>query len=990
MASHKAKNPLGFTPWPVTIITTAVYLALIIPLLVIHHNVPSAPQTTPNGLNLTEAWQDLQSLTKGFHPYNSHQNDEVRSWLLERIDAIQQSTPSADAFHDAQEEKPDVFVFDDLVSNLTFVDKTVGVYFEGTNILVYIRGSDDKKAHWWDTPGRFPVGKGGVLVNAHYDSVSTGYGATDDGVGVVTCLQLVKYFLTPGHAPRRGLVVLFNNGEEDYLNGARAYSQHPMAKFAHTFLNLEGAGAGGRATLFRSTDTEVTQAYAKSPYPFGSVLSSNGFDKGLVSSQTDYVVLDGILGLRGLDVAFFEPRARYHTDQDDARHTSLDSLWHMLSAAVATTEELVSDNTDRFDGHLRDDGTVPSGSGTRAVWFDLFGSAFAVFRLHTLFALSVTLLIVAPLTLLVTSVILSKADKMYLFRSSVYSEIGEEYISLRGLRGFFRFPFLIAIPTSVTIGLAYLVTKVNPLIAHSSSYAVWSMMISAWFFLAWFVSRVADFARPSAFHRVYTWTWLFVLTWSFMVIATVYENEEGLAGGYFMLFYFAGTFLATWISYLELFSLPSKTSYASQFGDSRRPSTQASRLAASGDEHHEDDAEEDPTESTSLLHGPNRPTFANYVRVGGDHLSHGPDGEEEEEEKDPNVYEHEQSWSGAIPRWTWILQLLLTAPVILMLIVPLGLIITGALNQTGQDGSPQLIVYLMTAGLTTLLFAPTLPFIHRYTYHLPVFLLLVCIGTMIYNLTAFPFADSNRLKLFFLQEVDLDNGISTASLTGMPPFVQDVVYGLPTAAGQEETCSWVRKSKNEIQRCSWNAPLPRVTPNADTLSLDSNNTEALVQATELSSDWITFGITYPEPGTPSARFELSGQNTKACRIDVDNHSINNFSVSGSSAPDDRFIDPSPEGLKQIRLWSRTWDNSWTVDIDFAKHDSSDADEAGTTSDSITGRITCLWSDNNQIGLIPALDEVKQFSPAWVAVTKFSDGLIEGSRKFEINRSDFGL
>jgi hypothetical protein len=911
-------------------------------------------------------------LTAGFHPYNSHQNDVVRSWLLERIDAIQRSAPSLEAFRDAKEDKPDVFVFDDLVSNLTFIDKTTGVYFEGTNILVYIRGSDDKKQNWWEEPGRQPIGKGGVLVNAHYDSVSTGYGATDDGVGVVTCLQLVKYFLTPGHAPRRGLVILFNNGEEDYLNGARAYSQHPMAKFAHTFLNLEGAGAGGRATLFRSSDTEVTRAYAKSQYPFGSVLSADGFKKGMISSETDYVVFDGILGLRGLDVAFFEPRARYHTDQDDARHTSLDSLWHMLSAAVSTTEELVSDNTDRFDGHLRDDGTVPSGSGTQAVWFDLFGSAFAIFRLHTLFALSVTLLIVAPLTLLVTSVVLSKADKMYLFRSSVYSEISDDNVSLRGLRGFFRFPFLIAVPTSVTVGLAYMVTKVNPLIAHSSSYAVWSMMISAWFFLAWFVSRVADFARPSAFHRVYTWTWLFILTWSLMVIATVYEHEEGLAGGYFMLFYFAGTFLATWISYLELFSLPSKSQYASQFAESRRPSTQGSRLAASGDEHQDEDTEEDPTESTSLLHGRNRPTFANYVRVGGDHTSQ----DEEEEEKDPNVYEHEQAWSGALPRWTWVLQLVFTAPVILMLIVPLALLVTAALSQTGQDGSPQLIVYLIIAGLTALLFAPTLPFIHRYTYHLPIFLLLVFIGTLIYNLVAFPFADSNRLKLFFLQEVDLDTGISTASLTGMPPFVNDVVYSLPSAAGQTENCKWITRSRNEVKRCSWSAALPHVVPSADAF-----------EATELSSEWLSFSISYPSPGSSSARFEISGQNTRACRIDMDTSSIKNFSVIGSSAPDNRFIDQSPDGLKQIRLWSRTWDNAWTVDINFSKHDSSDTDETEDVAESITGRINCLWSDNNQAGLIPALDEVRQFSPAWVAVTKFSDGLIEGSRKFEIKRSD---
>ncbi|KAJ5236090.1 hypothetical protein N7489_006181 [Penicillium chrysogenum] len=983
MATRKARNPLAFMPWPVTILTTAVYLALIIPLLVIHHNVPPAPRTSPNGLNLTEAWQDLQSLTKGFHPYNSHQNDEVRSWLLERIDAIKQSTPSTEEYRDAKEEKPDVFVFDDLVSNLTFIDKSVGVYFEGTNILVYIRGSEDNKQNWWETPGRAPVGKGGVLVNAHYDSVSTGYGATDDGVGVVTCLQLVKYFLTPGHAPRRGLVVLFNNGEEDYLNGARVYSQHPMARFAHTFLNLEGAGAGGRATLFRSSDTEVTQAYAKSEHPFGSVLSANGFEKGLISSQTDYVVLEGILGLRGLDVAFFEPRARYHTDQDDARHTSIDSLWHMLSTAVATTEELVSDTTDRFDGHIRDDGTVPSGSGTRAVWFDLFGSAFAVFRLHTLFALSVTLLIVAPLTLLVTSVILSRADKMYLFRSSVYSEINDDYIPLRGLRGFFRFPFLISIPTGVTVGLAYMVTKVNPFIAHSSSYAVWSMMISAWIFLAWFVSRVANSARPSAFHRVYTWTWMFVLTWSLMVVCTVYEHEEGLAGGYFIFFYFAGTFLATWISYLELFALPTKSEYVGRLAESRRPSTQGSRLAASGDEHQDDDAEEDPTESTSLLHGRHRPTFANYVRVGVDRASQ----DEEEEEEDPNVYEHEQGWSGVLPRWTWLLQLLITAPVILMLIVPLALLTTSALSQTGQDGSPQLLIYLFISCLTALLFAPMLPFIHRYTYHLPIFLLFVSIGTMIYNLVAFPFADSNRLKLFFLQEVDLDNGISTASLTGMPPFVSDVTYGLPSAAGQNESCDWTFRGKRKLQRCSWSAPLPHVVPDGDSLSVSNEDADSLLDATELSPDWISFSISHPQRDSSSVRFEVSGQNTRNCRINMDGNSITNFSVIGSSAPDHRFLNPSPDGLNRIQLWSRTWDNKWTVDVDFSKHDSSETDEVDESS--ITGRITCLWSDNNRVGLIPALDEVRQFSPAWVAVTKFSDGLIEGSRAFEIKRSSLG-
>jgi Zn-dependent M28 family amino/carboxypeptidase len=59
-----------------------------------------------------------------------------------------------------------------------------------------------------------------VLFSAHYDSVSTASGATDDGMGVVTLIQLVKYL--GEHRPKRTAVFNINNGEEDWLNGAHA------------------------------------------------------------------------------------------------------------------------------------------------------------------------------------------------------------------------------------------------------------------------------------------------------------------------------------------------------------------------------------------------------------------------------------------------------------------------------------------------------------------------------------------------------------------------------------------------------------------------------------------------------------------------------------------------------------------------------------------------------------------------------------------------
>src|SRR5690606_7390707 len=119
----------------------------------------------------------------------------------------------------------------------------------------------------------------------------------------------------------RGLIALLNNGEEDFLNGAWAFAGHPISKLPRTFLNLEGAGAGGRATLFRTTDTEVTRFYKAVTRPFGSVVSDDGFKRKVIRSETDFRVFVDKLAMRGLDLAFWWPRSRYHTDEDNVAHS---------------------------------------------------------------------------------------------------------------------------------------------------------------------------------------------------------------------------------------------------------------------------------------------------------------------------------------------------------------------------------------------------------------------------------------------------------------------------------------------------------------------------------------------------------------------------------------------------------------------------------------------------------------------------------------------
>lgn len=105
------------------------------------------------------------------------------------------------------------------------------MYHEGLNIVVEVRGTEPE----------LPA----VLFSAHFDSVSSGSGATDDGMGVATVIQILERLVET--RPKRTALFNINNGEEDGLYGAHVFLEHPWAtkQKIETFLNLEGAGSGG-------------------------------------------------------------------------------------------------------------------------------------------------------------------------------------------------------------------------------------------------------------------------------------------------------------------------------------------------------------------------------------------------------------------------------------------------------------------------------------------------------------------------------------------------------------------------------------------------------------------------------------------------------------------------------------------------------------------------------------------------------------------------
>jgi hypothetical protein len=493
------------------------------------------------------------------------------------------------------------------------------------------------------------------------------------------------------------------------------------------------------------------------------------------------------------------------------------------------------------------------------------------------------------------------------------------------------------------------------------------MMFCAWFFMSWFILRGASAMRPSALQRLYSLLWLFIGGFLLQIVATVLAQRYQIAGGYFVLFYFAAIFFALAISYIELFFVPSKASFVGSFdtgesnhsheGPSSRPLTGTTTGDRSDDRPLLDD---DATETTSLLRGDRR----SFARYGSRRQSVSEGTEHEETHSALNLghpYPGEQEWSGKLPGWLWIVQFLLLVPIVTILVGQVALILTSALYQTPQDGGSSLFIYLAFAALTTLVLAPAGPFIHRFTHHVPTFLFFICVGTVIYNLVAFPFSRDNRLKVYFIQQVDLDTGANAVSLTGLNGYVQKVIAEIPSAQGKQVNCSTPEvASRARLRKCAWPGPTPRVVPQ---MTRYSNKTYL--------DTWVDYSVVKGAQAN-NATIRVLGQNTRGCRILFDTP-IADLAVDGGVS-DPRFNVTGQRGAREVRLWHREWSQPWNVSVAWNR------DNKNST---LSGRVVCLWSDANTAGVIPAFDEVQHYLPQWAVVSKYGDGLVEGSKRFKV-------
>jgi hypothetical protein len=210
--------------------------------------------------------------------------------------------------------------------------------------------------------GRFPGSRNtrAVMLVAHYDSVPTGPGASDDGSGIATILETMRA-LKAGPPLQNDVILLATDGEELGLLGAQAFmAEHTLAKDVGVVLNFEARGTSGASMLFETSSGNewlLGQLAAAAPQPVGSSYMYEFYKR--MPNDTDFSVFRRG-GLAGLNFAYGGNWTHYHTAEDNLQSLDRRSLQHDGSYALALARRFGdSDLTKPSDGD--------------AVYFTLFG-----------------------------------------------------------------------------------------------------------------------------------------------------------------------------------------------------------------------------------------------------------------------------------------------------------------------------------------------------------------------------------------------------------------------------------------------------------------------------------------------------------------------------------------------------------------------------------------------------------------------------------------
>ena len=242
----------------------------------------------------------LREISKAPHYIGTEENRRVRAFLIQSLEDL-----------GLEPETQQGYVFNQRRRQMT----------QPVNIVAKIKGTDSTKS---------------LLIFSHYDSALTpSFGASDAGSGVVTILESLRAYRSSGKQPKNDIVILFTDGEEVGLEGAKLFVRsHPWAKNVGLSLNFESRGSGGPSSMIVETNQgnkNLIQSFmaANPEFPVASSLLYSIYK--MLPNDTDSTVLREEGDIEGLFFAFIDDHFDYHTAGDSFERLDRNTLQHQGS-----------------------------------------------------------------------------------------------------------------------------------------------------------------------------------------------------------------------------------------------------------------------------------------------------------------------------------------------------------------------------------------------------------------------------------------------------------------------------------------------------------------------------------------------------------------------------------------------------------------------------------------------------------------------------------
>ncbi|KAF5270862.1 hypothetical protein FQA39_LY08307 [Lamprigera yunnana] len=355
-----------FIVFIVILLGLAYYLQFILPTALTILDEESNPEAFIS----ERAIHDLKLLTSlGSRVTGSYENEVLAIDFFKReIAFIDQRT------HRNQKLEVD----HQIVSGSYFMDfkpnGAIHAYSKIQNIVVKLHGMSSEHS---------------VLINAHFDTVPTSPGGSDDGISCAIMLEILRKLSRSSERLQHDVIFLFNGAEEAVLKASHGFAtKHKWVKNVKVLINLEAAGAGGKEILFQSSPYQpwILNYYKQVPHPSAHVVAEELFQSGFIPSDTDFRIFRDFGNVHGLDFAYFVDGYRYHTKHDGFHNIPPGTYQHtgdnMLSLVklLGNSSELLTE--------------VPE----KTVYYDFFGIFFISYTEYTAFQINVIVSLVSIVT----------------------------------------------------------------------------------------------------------------------------------------------------------------------------------------------------------------------------------------------------------------------------------------------------------------------------------------------------------------------------------------------------------------------------------------------------------------------------------------------------------------------------------------------------------------------------------------------------------------